>query len=723
MSDAKPKPRKMPWVLGILVLFLLTTLVVLQSSNYWRTLFEVTDRDIVLLYALISLNFFAFIVFGFILLRSVLKLVRERRAFTLGAKMKTRLLVYFTAISILPIFAMAVFTYLFMNRALDRWFTQIPETVAREARDIRDRADTERAERSAADARMLVSTLQGREIDEGLLKEVATEGSYSFIAIADSQDRILQAASGKEGTIDNETITAALRGPPNGEESSGYSIVSAPLTDGRKLILGSDVNKSGAVGQMIEDSLQEYADLKQQQNAIRQIGLLTLGVLTFLLIFASSWMAFYVSRGLTTPIMALAKGADHVAKGELGYQVDTIAEDELETLVSAFNQMSATLKENADELTERRRYMETVFNTLPTGVISLDAAGKVSTINPAAVEILHLERADFVGAEMSMLISEEDRAGFERIISRAKRIGHASEQSKLRVENGNREFGPDQELTVSLTATALPENSGVVLVIEDLSELISAQRASAWREVARRMAHEIKNPLTPIQLSAERIAKRFRKSEPAALAGGVNVNLKGQAVLETGQSADDLNSMMVAEGTDTIIREVQSLKAMVDEFSQFARLPNVELELGSVNEVIEQAAVLYLDRTDELRLETRIDPDVPTTKIDAEQLKRAIVNLIDNAIEAPSGDEAKIVSLSSRHETARDQIVIEVADNGKGIDPADFQKLFQPYFSTKGRGTGLGLAIVYRIVTEHHGKIRAVQNRPSGAKFVIELPV
>src|SRR5262245_19479074 len=170
MSDAKPKPRQMPWVLGIIVLFLLTTLVVLQSSNYWRTLFEVTERDIVLFYALISLNFFAFIVFGFILLRSVLKLVRERRPLTLGAKMKTRLLFYFTAITILPIFAMALFTYLFMNRALDRWFTQIPETVAREARDIRDRANSDRAERSAADARMLASALAVGEIDDALLK-------------------------------------------------------------------------------------------------------------------------------------------------------------------------------------------------------------------------------------------------------------------------------------------------------------------------------------------------------------------------------------------------------------------------------------------------------------------------------------------------------------------------------------------------------------------------
>jgi PAS domain S-box-containing protein len=684
----------------------------LQSSNYWRTLFEVTERDIVLLYALISLNFFAFIVFGFILLRSVLKLVRERRALTLGAKMKTRLLFYFTAISILPIFAMGLFTYLFMNRALDRWFTQIPETVAREARDIRDRANIERGESSSADARMLAAALEGREIDDALLKQVAAKGSYAFIAVSDGGKVVRSAVSG-DGPMDPEAIAAAVDTRADG--ASPYSLFTAPLSDGRTLILASKEAGSGAVGQMIEDSLQEYSDLKLQQNAIRQIGLLTLGILTFLLIFASSWMAFYVSRGLTTPIMALAKGADRVAKGELGYQVDTIAEDELDTLVNAFNQMSAKLKENADELNESRRYIETVVNTLPTGVISLDARGKVTTINPAAVEILRIESGDLCGAEIATLVSSDDRQALERIITRAKRVGYASEQSKLRPQNGNGEFQPEQELTVALTASALPENSGVVLVIEDLSELISAQRASAWREVARRMAHEIKNPLTPIQLSAERIAKRFRPSEKPAVVAGVGT-------VQTA-TVDDLNSMMVAEGTDTIIREVQSLKAMVDEFSQFARLPNVELAPGSVNDVIEQAATLYLDRHDEVRLETRIDPDVPKTKIDAEQLKRAIVNLIDNAIEAPSGDESKIVSVSSVHDTTRDQIVIEVSDNGKGIEPADFQKLFQPYFSTKGRGTGLGLAIVYRIVADHNGKIRAVPNRPNGARFVIELPV
>lgn len=703
----------MPWVLGLTVLFLFTTLVVLQSSNYWRTLFELTERDTVLLYALISLNFFAFIVFGFILLRSVLKLLRERRALTLGAKIKTRLLVYFTLISILPIIAMALFSYLFMNRALERWFTQIPETVAREARDIRDRSIQERTEQYAATARTIAATLRNQPINSAMLSEIATNGGFAFVAVASDGDEIIEASSANN-SVDKAVIQASMKPSAEAAETGQFNIFTAPLADGKRLVIATRVGTDNQAGQMIEGSLAEYTELKEQQNTIRQLGILTLGVLTFLLLFASSWMAFYVARGFTAPIMALAEGADHIAKGELGYTVDTIAEDELETLVDAFNQMSARLEENSAELTERQRYIETVLNTLPTGVISVDAEGKISTINPAAWEMLCLDREEFVGRDFSVLVHKADREIFERVITRAKRVGHASDQSTLQIEPNDEGVS---EVSVSLTATALPDGGGAVLVIEDLSELIAAQRASAWREVARRMAHEIKNPLTPIQLSAERIAKRAL-SEPEAVATGLNA--AGFDVRPSYSS--DMTANVIREGTDTILREVQSLKSMVDEFSQFARLPNVELELGNVNHVIEQAATLYIDRAD-VRLETRIDPVVPETKIDAEQLKRVFVNLIDNAIEAPVGAEAKSVVISSRFDAARDLVVVEVSDNGQGIDPADYQKLFQPYFSTKGRETGLGLAIVQRIIAEHHGKVKAVPNQPQGAKFIIELPV
>ncbi len=280
-----------------------------------------------------------------------------------------------------------------------------------------------------------------------------------------------------------------------------------------------------------------------------------------------------------------------------------------------------------------------------------------------------------------------------------------------------------------LAASALPDESGAVLVIEDLSELISAQRASAWQEVARRMAHEIKNPLTPIQLSAERIAKRFfdaetrrpgeTVAEPSALAGSLVRGVENVPLISSDQTAK-----VVKEGTDTILREVQSLKAMVDEFSRFARLPNAQLERGNLNEIVEQVAALYEGRNDHVRIETELDKDLPQAMLDNEQIKRVFVNLIENSIEAfDSLQDEKVVTIRSRYENARDIIIAEVADNGHGIPPSDLQKLFQPYFSTKGRGTGIGLAIVRRIVTEHNGAIKVVANQPRGAKFIIEIPV
>jgi nitrogen fixation/metabolism regulation signal transduction histidine kinase len=255
-----------------------------------------------------------------------------------------------------------------------------------------------------------------------------------------------------------------------------------------------------------------------------------------------------------------------------------------------------------------------------------------------------------------------------------------------------------------------------VLVIEDLSELIAAQRASAWQEVARRMAHEIKNPLTPIQLAAERIAKRFSENEPVF---STELDIVG-ARLKTGR--DNMRSV-VDESTATIIREVQSLKSMVDEFTRFARLPNASPEPGNLNDVISKVIALYNDRLDDVQIENNLAADLPNAMIDTEQLKRVFVNLIDNSIEAfdDTTSERRIV-VATRYDIARDLIVAEVSDNGRGIAPSDLQKLFQPYFSTKGRGTGLGLAIVQRIITEHNGKIKAVANQSKGARFIVELP-
>ena len=698
-------------------MLLLTLLILLQTSNLWKELSVETAGDTLLLYALSSLNFIALVIFGFIFVRNLLKLMRERRALQIGAKIKTRLLVYFCAISLLPLIAMAVFSYLFMNRAVERWFTNIPETVVRQARDVETQAIENQRIMLAETAQMLTVTLKNPANDE--LNDLLLSGNLSRIEILGQKGEVetfAQKELSAEQKDDLDKILTFIH-QNNFSESSlsdgeGFDAATAKFSDGRTLVIVPDLRNTENVGQLVDDSLRKFDSLKEENISVRQIGLTTLGLLTFLLMFASSWTAFYVAKGLTQPIKALAEGADEIARGNFSHRVDVLAEDELALLVTTFNAMSSRLEQNADELGERRRYIETVLQTLSTGVISFNADNKITTINEAARQILKLETVDFTGFELDKLVNDENRLILERLLNRAKRIGKASEQTILQadktyIKNGN---GTNENLPVALTATALPNDNGAVLVIEDLSELIAAQRASAWSEVARRMAHEIKNPLTPIQLSAERIAKRWGEREIL--------------VEDQRSKIEDQNSKVIKDGTETILREVNSLKSMVDEFSRFARLPDARLEAGDLNELIEQTVLLYEDRVFDVRIEKDLAVNLPKTLIDDEQLKRVFVNLIDNALEVFDAEQTdKTIFIKTFHDAARDLIVAEVSDNGAGISPSDFQKLFQPYFSTKGRGTGLGLAIVQRIVSEHRGKIKAVNNSPKGAKFIVEIPV
>lgn len=729
----KKRNRASLWILGISVLLFLTVLVLLQSSNVWKTFSVDTASDTLLLYALSSLNFIAFVIFGFIFLRSIIKLARERRAFQLGARIKTRLLVYFAAISLLPIIAMAGFSYLFMNRALERWFIQIPENVVRLPSEVQKQALQVQSKKLHETAGMIGSLLDRSDGTPADLKAAAESGNMTLIEVTSKENKVLNRFERPLTDVQKAELDAVAANIKAGgsidasiQDGKGFDAAIVDISNGRRLLLVPNLAEDSGVGQMVDSSLNELDKLKDQQVVVQQVGFLTLGVLTFLLIFASSWTAFYIARGLTVPIKALAIGADEIARGNLAYRVDVLAEDELALLVTTFNQMSATLEENSAELSERRRYIETILQSLPTGVISFDSQDRVSTINRAAVNILKLEGAEYAGIPLAELVSGDDLTVLERLIARAKRVGRASEQTVLLQGNG---FDSDASMPVALIATGLPDESGAVLVIEDLSELISAQRASAWQEVARRMAHEIKNPLTPIQLSAERIAKRFfdaevrsQKDAGVSKVSAVSHGLKLGAENST-FVASDLTSKVVKEGTDTILREVQSLKSMVDEFSKFARLPNAQLERKNLNDTIEQVAKLYEERGDQVRVDTELSPNLPYAMLDDEQLKRVFVNLIENSIEAFDTEQIdKIVTLRSRYENARDLIIAEVADNGRGIPPSDLQKLFQPYFSTKNRGTGVGLAIVRRIVTEHNGVIKVVANQPAGAKFIIEIP-
>jgi PAS domain S-box-containing protein len=366
---------------------------------------------------------------------------------------------------------MAVFSYLFLNRALDRWFTQIPENVVREAEKIQDRSNADQFERLHGTAKILAVTLGPRPVDQAELDSIVSTGGLAFAEIL-GRDGTTVIRGGKDLSTEMPAEFAALRSGKFDSEilrdGSGIDVAVADLADGRRIALGFDFRERESVNQLFGNALIELDRLKNEQFTVRQIGFLTLGVLTFLLIFASSWTAFYIARGLTVPIKALAKGAEKIAHGDVGSRVEVPAEDELALLVFSFNQMASKLEANQTELTERRRYIETILLSLPTGVISLDEKGKITTINPSAKGILRFEAGDFAGSNLAELIDAADRETVERLIARAKRIGHSSDQIKLSTAGAD-------PMPVAITVTALPEDRGVVLVMEDLSELISAQ--------------------------------------------------------------------------------------------------------------------------------------------------------------------------------------------------------------------------------------------------------
>lgn len=734
------RKRTAPWLLGGLVLLLLSTLVALQAFGLWTVVPPDTASDTMLLYALSSLNFAAFIVFTFIFVRSLLKLRRERRERQLGSKIKTRLIVYFISVSLLPITAMAVFSYLFLNRSIEKWFYRLPEDVVKEAREVQKQATLGQTRSLRETASMLAVLIEDepRLIDATVLGRMVENGRLAAIEIVGPNGEIIAGSHSSTSAAERVELEQAIEVARTSHGSDqrlmdgkGYDAVAVPLSGGRYLIVAPARRNASTLSELTTSWESEYSKLVAKQRKVRLLGLSTLGLMTLLLLFASTWVAIHLARGIAMPIRALAEASNEVARGNLSHRVTTIAEDELALLAESFNQMTAQLSENRSRieagatelrdknlaLEERSNYIETVLESLSTGVISLDESDHVTTINAAAASMLMLEDRPRTSVALSAITSNEDCAVLERLLRRARRTGRATEQTEL-----VRGSSSDSEaIPVALTATALMATSengrGVVLVMEDLSELLSAQRAAAWSEVARRMAHEIKNPLTPIQLSAERIAKNFHRANGNGDHGVGPNGANSEARAERARV-----EAVVDECTATITREVAGLKAMVDEFSRFARLPHSRLEAADLNEVVRQAVALYEDRLDGVRMDVRLARVLPPAMLDAEQLRRVFVNLIDNALEALDGIEGeRRITVATAHHPARGVLLVEIADTGHGIARDALSRLFQPYFSTRGRGTGLGLAIVQRIVMEHGGHIRAEANRPRGAKFTIEL--
>ncbi len=719
---------KLFWLsLGLLLLFGAIyglTQLLLEQTDMGAPSFS---RNALLLALFSAVNFIAIIAFAFILGRNLLRLYFERRSGRLGSRFKTRLLVAFIGISLTPLLLLSFLAYGLINKSIERWFRAPAKEVYENAKAIADayyQQEQDRVERAARAAASLLSPWRGAPADEGELSFVQRIGAeqrldrISVLVRAGGEWRDLSGPA----VVDLPASRELLERAAGGAESFSLSregerialLAAAPVFDrtGKvsALILAEDTLSARVAAHVaeVEDAFSTYQKLQLHRRIIRinYIGILALT--TMLLLFAFAWFAMYIARRITGPIQALAEGAESVAAGDLDYRVECRAEDELAMLVDSFNRMTAELRRSNQELESRRRYMETVLENIATGVIALDSELKIITINRTAAKMLGLDRSRARGAKLEETLTDSAWTEISRLLERpAPPGGGRFETCKLQLKNLS------GERTVAAGAAAIADAEGnkiFVMVLEDLTELIRAEKTAAWQEVAKRVAHEIKNPLTPIQLSAERLLKRFsalRSVEPP----------RERAEL-------DAYAKTLEECVSIIISEAKSLKTLIDEFSRFARLPAISSIECDPRQVVEAALARYDGRLGEVSVIRQYDEPLPRVKLDPEQMKRALVNIIDNAIEATQGTTARPeIRISVRLRPEQHILEIAVADNGPGFRKHRPEELFMPYASTKGRGRGLGLAIVRQIVADHGGYVRAESNPPRGARLVIELPI
>ena len=692
-----------------------------------------SPEQTLLLLSLSAVIFLAFVIFALILLRILLKLYVERRQQRLGARFKTTMVVAFLALSLVPVCFLFAFAYGLLNRTIDRWFSLPLDLIRADSGEIVRQLQSHTQSRSSqiaqhlAGSGVLLHAVAASDQDGvlGVLEREVVDLNLESAMCFDRQGRLL-AEAGDPFPDPSEVVRmypqlAQGMVPPGGVSenwrSGGFEmfVSTQPLRDSAGAVVGTAVAvtrlplKLMALSQEISREAQKYAQLAGGRRALKRTYLSFLCLITLVILFIATWFALFLAKQVTVPIQALAEATQEVAKGNLGYQVSARADDELGILIQSFNSMTRQLQENRlaidqaarelqavnRQLEERGNTIEAILENIPTGVISFDPQGQITSVNTMAKRLFG---GDEMGAlhTLTDLFTPEDARDVARLFRRATRQGVASRQMEL-VLGGRRAF---TSLTVS-SVRARHGKIGSVLVLEDLSELVQAQKAAAWQEVAQRVAHEIKNPLTPIQLSTERITRLIER------AGALPPDLL----------------RVVSESAALVGREVASLKSLVDEFSALARFPASKPLPSSLNEIVENALRIFEGRLRGIEIHRDLSPDLPLALVDPEQLKRAVANLIDNAAEALEHALQKEIWVRTTLDPEHDVAEITVADSGPGIAPEDKEKLFLPYFSTKHRGTGLGLAIVSRIVSEQKGIIRVEENQPTGTRFIIELPV
>jgi two-component system nitrogen regulation sensor histidine kinase NtrY len=688
----------------------------------------------VLIFALVNINIVLLLFLVLLVFRSLFKVYLERRENVLGSKFRVKLAVAFVSLALLPAGLLFLVASNLITTSVETWFNIQVENSLDNAVEVARTYTRASREDALARARQVAARLADAMIGEGgvgaarrLVGEKGREHSLDSLQLFSRQRAELaqwrnpklsgammlspaaplvrQALDGEAAAIIQEyddqdmvrAVVPVLR-PGQGREILG--VVAVGL-----LVPASLASKADD----IETAIQEYRQLRLLKNPIKGIYLMLFLMVTLVIIFGAIWVGVHLARGITGPIQLLAEGTRKVAEGNLDFTIQVKADDEIGILVDSFNRMTGDLSRGKKALTQayealqhsnveldrRRDYMETVLESITAGVLSLDAEGRVNTVNRAALRLLGRTVEEVLHRPHDDAFAGEALAPLRRLVARLAEEGREVADQQVTLTLGGR------PVSLVVTASRLPglggERRGVVVVLDDVSEVARAQQAMAWREAARRIAHEIKNPLTPIQLSAQRLRKKFTEGAPDV-----------GPVLE--------------ECTRTIIQEVEGLRKLVDEFSRYARMPAPQPRPSDLHAVIRQVETLYAGAHAGVVVRAELDPALPPLQLDPDQIKRALINLVDNAVTAIGEGLQGTITISTRYRPEAGRVILDVADTGAGFPPEDRDRFFLPYYSTKRSSGGLGLAIVHRIIVEHGGEIRIEDNQPRGARLIVSLP-
>jgi two-component system nitrogen regulation sensor histidine kinase NtrY len=675
-----------------------------------------------------------------LLFRNIVKLLADQRSRVLGSRIRSRMLVGALLLSFAPAVFMFLFSFGLLNRSMERWFSQ----PASQLREDSTRVSLELSQYAAANARAeaeslasspsLSHALQTDNVD-ALLRELSThritlEGGFVVVfrdglpvgqyqlpqdegraIIRSWMDEAESDVAQGQATLAATVLRAAQRSdvPMLVMGKDEYVLGEAATGDGGIVVAGLPLPPGlSATVQDIRSGARDYQTLYRDRRRIRTTYLLLLFLLTTLVFFASSWLALFLSKQVTRPVEALADAMDAVAAGHYAHRVKVQATEELGELVSSFNRMAEDLEESRAlaetsttqlsaanrALEERRSELETVLETIPSAVVTLDPQMCILQANRASRNLLSpRDHRELAGLPLESVLPSDVADELTVLLRRSKRMGQAATEIELP--------GPRGPLNVTATIARLElgkDREGCILVLEDVTDFLHAQRQVAWKEVAQRVAHEIKNPLTPIALSAERIRKHVDRPLP------------------------DSDSV-IRKCSDVILGSVQTMRRLVDQFASLAQFPTSRPQMCDLNAIVESALALFAGSIQHIRVVKRLGSGIPPVLADPEALKRALANLIDNAAEAMQSSLLRELTIETGLIEGHTTAEIAVSDTGHGLNDEMRERLFLPYFSTKQRGTGLGLAIASKIIQEHSGAIRAEQNSPTGARFIIELPL